>query len=132
MRRLVAFLIVLLAGCSQAEAPSFTERVERAEQLEKSPTGIAFLTQVMNHHGDDINGFVGTCYASNTALERDVFVLVTDIDQSGQFTNIAVQPETDASRCYAARIAALRTAVALPDGFEDEPFPVVLKVTYNK
>lgn len=132
MKTSLPCLTLLLAACSQPTGASFADRASRADQLETTPSGILFATALMNEQGDGINRLIGQCYASTPDLEKDAFILVADIDGQGEFTNVAVQPETGPSRCYAQGIDRLNTKVSRPAGFDAQPYPVVLKIRYNR
>lgn len=132
MGKIIALLTACLAACTPAKIASFADRVAEADRLETTPAGLRFVTAVLSEHGDAIKQFVGECYASHAAIEKDAFVLVADIDPGGAFTQVAAQPESAPSRCYAAKIDALQTHAARPAGFEDKAYPVVLKIRYNK
>lgn len=133
MKYAFAAVILLLSACQQPpQAPaSFQERVAAAEAQENSPTGAPYVGAVVKEHGADFNHFIGACYGQS-GLEKDAFTLVADIRADGEFGNIAVKPETAQTRCYAAKIDALRTNAPRPAGFEDTPFPLVINVNYVK
>jgi len=132
MKNILISLVIFLAACNQPTSSSFADRVNRADQLEATPTGILFSTALLNKYGGTITKLVRECYASNPNLEKDAFVLVADIDSNGDFTNIVVQPETAPSRCYAEKINGLHMKASKPIGFGDSAYPVVLRVKYNK
>lgn len=131
MKCKLVFLVLLLSACSQQSPAPFSERVAEAESLESMPAGGLYMTSLLNEHGPVINSFIGECYATS-ALKKDNFTLVADIDQHGKFTNIAVQPESDTTRCFAQDIANLRVAASRPADFTSRTIPIVFKVNYEK
>ena len=132
MKHLLVFLALLLTACTQQPPPaSFEERAARAEALENTPTGLAYLNEFINEHGERLNGFVGECYA-NSSLQRETFKLVADINPDGKFENVVVQPDDAPMRCYAQKIGQLKVGASRPLGYSDKSFPVFLIVNYNK
>jgi len=132
MKHLLVVLAFLLASCSQqAPVASFEERAARAEALENTPTGLAYLNEFIKEHGERLNSFVGECYAS-TSLQKETFKLVADINSHGKFENVVVQPDSAPMRCYAKKISQLQVSASRPVGYSEELFPVVFIVNYNK
>ncbi len=133
MKYAFAVVMLLLSACQQPPqaSASFAQRVAAADAQENSPTGALYVDAVVKEQSADFNNFIGACYAQS-GLEKDSFTLVADIAPDGEFGNVAVQPDTAQSRCYAGKIDALRTSAPRPDGFEDTPFPLVVNVNYFK
>ena len=132
MKHLVVVLAFLLASCGQpAPVASFEERAARAETLENTPAGLAYLNEFIKEHGERLNAFVGECYA-DTSLQRETFKLVADINSRGKFENVVVQPDAAPMRCYAQKISQLQVSASRPVGYAEQSFPVVLIVNYNK
>ena len=132
MKHLLVFLALLLTACSQPpSAASFEERAARAEALENTPTGLAYLNELIKEHGERLNAFVGECYAK-TSLQRETFKLVADINPDGKFQNVVVKPDAAPMRCYAQKIGQLQVSASRPLGYSDKSFPVFLIVNYNK
>ena len=133
MKYALAAVILLLSACQKPpQAPaSFAERVAAAEAQENSPTGALYVGAVVKEHGDRLESFIGECYGQS-GLEKDSFTLVADIAPDGQFGNVAVQPESPETRCYAGKIGALRTGAPRPVGYGDKPFPLFINVNFNR
>ena len=132
MKHLLVVLVLCLAACNQPPpAASFEERAARAEALENTPNGLAYLNEFIGEHGERLNAFVGECYAK-TSLQKETFKLVADIDPDGKFENVVVQPDAPPMRCYAQKIGQLQVSASRPVGYSDKSFPVFLIVNYNK
>jgi len=132
MKHLLVVLALLLTACSQRPvAVSFEERAARAEVLENTPTGLAYLNEFIKEHGERLNAFVGECYASSS-LQKETFKLVADINPRGKFENVVVQPDAAPMRCYAQKIGKLQVSASRPLGYSDKSFPVFFIVNYNK
>jgi hypothetical protein len=86
---------------------------------------------LLQEHGEDLNLSVGACYA-DSRLEKDTFTVVADIGSNGELENVVVEPESDPARCYAQRISRLRVTSARPEESKDAPYPLVIRVNFNK
>lgn len=89
------------------------------------------MAALIKEHGESINKFAGECYA-NSALDKDSFTVVADIDQAGNFKNVVVQPDSAPTRCYADKLATLHTNASRPAGFAAKSIPLVVHVNYNQ
>ena len=128
---LVAFMLLLAACSQQRPAESFKDRAARAEALENTPAGLAYINGFIKEHGERLNSFVGECYA-NSSLQKETFELVADINPQGKFENVVVQPDAAPMRCYAEKVGQLRVNASRPPGYSDQAFPVFMVVNYNK
>jgi len=132
MRYRLVVLALFLAACSQPPPPaSFADRAARAEALEITPTGLAYITTFLKEHGERLNAFAGECYAG-TPGPKTRFELVADIEPDGRFENVVAQPDSTPTRCYARKIEQLQVSASRPPGYADKPFPVFIIVNYNK
>ena len=132
MRHSVVVLALFLTACGQSPpSASFRDRAARAEALEVTPTGLAYITAFLKEHGEGLNSFAGECYGK-TSLPKTRFELVADIKPNGRFDNVVVQPDSAPTRCYAKKIGQLQVSASRPPGYADKSFPVFIIVNYNK
>ena len=132
MKHLLVVLALFLTSCSQPPpSASFRDRAARAEALELTPTGLAYITEFLKEHGEGLSSFAGECYAE-TSVPKTRFELVADIKPDGRFENVVVQPESDPTRCYANKMGQLQVSASRPPGYSDKSFPVFIIVNYNK
>lgn len=131
MRYILVIALSFVSACQQSTSPAFADRVASAEALENTPAGALFIGALIKEHEESINSFATECYA-NSAVEKDSFTLVADIDQAGNLTNVVVQPESPPTLCYAEKFARLHTGVSRPANFTSKPIPLVLNVHHSK
>lgn len=131
MKYILVLLIILLSACQHSAVRSFANRVASAEALEKTPDGALFVGALIKEHVERLNTFASECYA-DSALEKDAFTLVADIDISGMFNNVVIEPESATARCYADKFGKLQTNASRPAGFAETSFPLVINFNYIK
>ena len=132
MKHLLVVLVLFLTACSQPPpSASFRDRAARAEALEVTPTGLAYITEFLKEHGEALSSFAGEC-SSETSLPKTRFALVADIRPDGRFEDVVAQPVSPLTRCYAKKIGQLQVSASRPPGYSNKSFPVFIVVNYNK
>ena len=131
MKNLVFLTALLLTACSQQVPRSFDERVASAEALEKTSSGLAYVSGIVEENGRTIDAFIGKCYPQ-PSLQQAKFQLIADVTSSGKVENVLVRPESEPTKCFARMFSQLQINLDRPPGFEKKSFPIYINVTYNK
>jgi hypothetical protein len=131
MKNLVFLAALLLAACSQQAPKSFDERVASAEALEKTSSGLAYVSGIVEENGKTIDAFIGKCY-QQPSLQQAKFQLIADVTSSGRIENVLVRPESEPTKCFARMFSQLQINLDRPTGFQNKSFPIYINIIYNK
>lgn len=123
MNRISTVLLAFLV-CVPAYAATFDERVTLAENAEKKVEVSNYLYKEMFPAiGSTLGGIMMNCLAKPNA-NQDKFTIVADVQESGRFINIQVEPKNNTATCFSNGFSALKLPPLLKCNCS--PLPIVI------
>jgi|SRR5690242_2464829 hypothetical protein len=110
MRKILVFVVLILATSAVLAADTFATRVHRAKAVEDSPSGKAFQAVLWPKVGNYTATVMTQCFPKGTKPDTAAFTVVADILPDGTLSHTEVRPRTKMSTCFV-------------NGFESAPFP---------
>ena len=122
--KILAPLLLLLLALSAYGGESFEDRVQRANDLEKTAEGQAYQDAMWPLVEPVLADATSQCVPEDPDLEGQAITLVLTVSTDGSPRDIEVQPSTKAAKCIASKIA--RAPFPKPsEGFSASGLPLV-------
>jgi len=103
--KILAPLFFLLLASAAHGGESFEDRVQRANDLEKTAEGQAYQDAMWPLVGPVVADATSQCVPEDPDLEGQAITLVVTVSAEGSPRDIEVQPSTKAAKCIASKIA---------------------------
>jgi hypothetical protein len=108
MKRVLLLLVLLIYALpSFAGEPSFNERIELAKLAERSPEARDYASKyIFPAMATQMSKAMQACLAIRSA-NKEPFVLVADLQNSGALAKIDFEPKTNTAACFATQFKNL-------------------------
>ena len=116
----------VLAANSGTASPSdlFDVRVVRAQALERSASGRAYVERLASGSNTLLEQTVGTCQSAMKPGITPELTAVMDVQPNGMLGNIAIRPINAWTSCFAKRFETAWKLPPPPEGFEKAGYPI--------
>lgn len=116
----------VLAAKNGTASPSdmFDARLARAQALERSAPGRAYMERVASGSKGFLEEALGACQSAMKPGITPEFTAVMDVQPNGTLANIAVRPINAWTSCFAKRVETAWKLPPPPEGFGTSGYPV--------
>ena len=118
-------VIVTLFICSSAIAGDFASRVTEAKQVISTPVGAQYDSALIPLIGIAIRACVPPNSTDTTNLGS--FTLVSYVTATGTLSDVAIEPKTKVSSCFAERFSQ-QTFPTPPNATSSKGYPIVVEM----
>jgi hypothetical protein len=124
MKKTIVLALLIIASRSSVEALTFGERAELARKAEDRQEVSGYLYQKLFPAIETALADAMASCTKNEAANLDSFTIIADIDNTGHFINVDVQPETNTSKCFAESLKKIGGPAPGKDAVT--PLPIVI------